>query len=338
MTRIAIRSIMMAAAFAVSILVAPARIATAGETVLRAEISLTAQSLLMSRRFDELDRIQTELLVKKQKTPTGRWQLTIFDQAIRDAFSIDETDEAYWREMEKLVSDWTRLKQNSANAHLAYTEMLINRAWSLRGSGYGGTVATSDWKLFHAHLEKARLYLERQKAKTAGDPRWYDLMIQIAGLQNWPPAKYGDLAMEGIKAFPDYHQIYQTTALFLLPKWGGNAEAVEAFAQDAIRRAPPAEAASIYVRIYWNAFANHFEDRLIKDSKLNWPLMKKGMEQMAASYPDPFNLNMFARFGCMAWDRPFTASMFKRLRGTSDVSNWNSGTLRENCRNWASKG
>lgn len=309
--------------------------AVAGEMALRNDIIRNLQNLLISRQFGEFDRIAIQYRQNKERTPSGRWRLSLVDEAINSVFSAEESSDQFWSEMEQLASAWTAQHPRSANAHLAYASMLMRHGWSLRGLGYANTVAPIDLKRFHEYIEDARAYLERNREVASGDPRFYTRMIEIAGLQDWADKKYSDLAMEGIAAFPDYYSIYQTTAFYLLPKWNGNAGTVEAFAQYAISKAPADEAASVYVRIYWYVFTNEFEDRLFLDSKADWPLMKKDMLELSAQYPEPYNLNMFARLGCLARDRQFAADMFTRLRATSDVSNWHNGALREQCREWA---
>lgn len=309
--------------------------AVAGEMALRNDIVRNLQNILLSRQFSEFDRVIGRYLQNKERTPSGMWKLNLVDVAIDSAFSADESSDQFWSEMEQLASAWTAQQPQSANSHIAYATMLMRRGWSYRGIGYGNTVAPTDLKRFHVYIEKARVYLERNRDVVISDPRFYASMIEIAGLQDWEDKKYSDLAMEGIAAFPDYYFIYQVTAFYLLPKWHGNADAVEAFAQYATTKAPADEAASVYLRIYWYVFSNQFEDRLFLDSKADWPLMRKGMLEISARYPEPYNLNMFARFGCLARDRQFTADMFTRLNGTTDVSNWNNGALREQCREWA---
>ena len=138
-----------------------------------------------------------------------------------------------------------------------------------------------------------------------------------------------------MKRFPDYYSIYQMSANYLLPKWGGSPEIMEAFAQDAIRAAPPREAASIYVRIYWNAFVNEFGDQLISSSRINWPLMKIGIADITAHYPDPYNLNTFAHLACLADDRILVAEMFRLTGSETDGGYWINSEAREKCRKWA---
>ncbi|WP_204336481.1 hypothetical protein, partial [Proteus mirabilis] len=45
-----------------------------------------------------------------------------------------------------------------------------------------------------------------------------------------------------------------------------------------------------------------YEDRLFTESKVNWPTMKRGFEDVLSRYPSPWNLQSFAYFACQAND------------------------------------
>lgn len=58
----------------------------------------------------------------------------------------------------------------------------------------------------------------------------------------------------------------------------------------------------LYARIYWVASQREYEDRLFTESKVNWPTMKRGFEDVLSRYPSPWNLQSFAYFACQAND------------------------------------
>ena len=83
-----------------------------------------------------------------------------------------------------------------------------------------------DWRPFLEYMEKARLYLESNKATASQDPVWYELMGLIGQRQSWPKARYVAMLNEGLDRYPFYHQLYFTGLDFYSPRWGGNAKAM----------------------------------------------------------------------------------------------------------------
>ena len=50
------------------------------------------------------------------------------------------------------------------------------------------------------------------------------------------------------------------------------------------------------------------------DGTANWPRMKSGFEHIVKDHPDPWNLNNFAKFACMARDRDTLRGLMARIQ------------------------
>jgi len=120
----------------------------------------------------------------------------------------------------------------------------------------------------------------------------------------------------------------------------GPAEAarIEAFAATAASAAGP-DADQRYARLYWHAYAAIYGKDLFKQSRVNWPRMRDGMNSLVAQYPDAWNINSFAYLACIAGDRQTTQHLMARLPERPLVlAVWQARAVFASCRKWASGG
>ena len=89
-------------------------------------------------------------------------------------------------------------------------------------------------------------------------------------------------------------------------------------------------------RIYWFASQPQFDNALWRDSLAAWPRMKDGFEDIVARYPDPWNLNAYANFACLAEDKQKVLELFKRI-GTDVVPQAWYPQLHDYCSAWAAR-
>jgi hypothetical protein len=263
--------------------------------------------------FERLEELSSHYRTTEARTSSGLWKLSLFDARLRAALDIPKRDGQRWTSMITLVEEWVKRHPGSAGARLGYAQMLLSRAWSYRGNGYATTVAKEDWKPFREFTQRARRYLEKTKNVAARDPRWYEIMIAVATYQSWPKEQFDALLKEALDRYPDFYQIYFASIIYLSPKWGGDASSIEQFAREAVERTRKTEGDGMYARIYWYASQTQFGDELFLDSKVDWTLMKKGIDDVLAKYPDAWNTNNFARFACLRGDKEKTAELIERI-------------------------
>ena len=160
--------------------------------------------------------------------------------------------EGQWVEHERKLNAWREQFPESATPTLLLAQLYRNRGYAERGGGLAWTVGSEKWESFRRYLAKARESLQGSP-KSKLDPHWYAMMLEIAGLQSDDKVFYATLD-ELSKKTPNYHWAWFTAANFLQPKWGGNYEAIEAFANSAVtaNRANGPESKAMYARIYWS--------------------------------------------------------------------------------------
>lgn len=292
-------------------------------------------NLVQKQDFKKLESIAKSYRDSKARTSSGHFKLAIFNYGIDSAFDDRRKELEYWISVERIAAKWVKLYPKSPTPHLAYAQVLINKAWSYRGRGYANTVKVQNVQPFQAYLEKARIYLEENKAIASTDPEWYATMISVTKGQSWSDAEFSKLVNEGLSRYPLYYNIYYQAVSFYGPKWGGNPEKIEKFAREAVQRTQSIEGFGMYARIYWVASQNDYSTRLFKETLVDWSSMKKGIDDVLRQYPDSWNYNNFAKFACLAGDRAKTKELIGYISEPPIAKAWGNVSYFQQCKDWA---
>ena len=285
--------------------------------------------------FSRLENLATTYRDSQARTSSGLWKLTLFYSGIKSYLDMRRQDEWLWNAKEKNIRKWVSTYPSSATAHVAMAKYFIARGWGYRGGGFAHTVEEPNWKPFHDNVQKARDYLEKNKAVASSDPHWYELMGIIAYAQSWPETDFTNLMDEGLARHPRFYQLYFTAIDYYAPKWGGSAKSIELFARQAISRTQPVEGFGMYARVYWYASQSQYDERLFTDSLVNWDDMKIGIDNVVKSYPDAWNINNFAKFACLSKDKVKAAELIRRIDGPLMQDVWGAQDKFQRCKEWS---
>ena len=329
-------NLLAAAAILVLVFAQPiARSAYADEMADRNEINQNVRQLFVDQNFAELERIATSYLASRARTSSGLWKIGLYDGGIIDLFHCPCTNEEFWNHAEDNVKRWIAQYPNSINAHLAYAHMLLERGWSIRGWGYVNTVDPANWKPFLEYVEKTRTYLMKHEKIGISDPRWNDMIVDIANLQQISETDYAALANTALDRHPDYYPTYFDIMTHYEPKWGGSAAAIEKFARESAARDRSKEGEGMYARIYWYAAQKLYGNNLFRSSSVDWSEMKRGIDDVLKAFPDQWNINNFAKFACIANDKEKTKELISLISGDPVLEAWVDRTIYEDCKTWA---
>ena len=324
-------------------LLLPMQSRAATEMEERAAIRSSTRNAFLKEDFSQLEEVSLNYRSTKSRTPSGIWKLTVFHAGILEA--IDERAraqerEAAFRELEGMTTRWAERHPNSPSARIAHSSVLISHAWAFRGEGYASTVKPEAWAPFRKYIAMARANLEDHKSIAAVDPRWYQVMLTVAKAQGWVRDEFDRLVDEALDREPLFYETYFRALEYLLPQWHGGTREIEDFARNAVQRTSKQEGQGMYARIYWFASQSEFRNRLFRDSKVAWPLMKSGFDDVIAGYPDAWNLNNYAKFACLAGDKLKARELLERTKLSIMSEAWQSREapeMRERCASWASK-
>jgi len=101
-------------------------------------------------------------------------------------------------------------------------------------------------------------------------------MANIVIALNVNRSEFMKLVDEGLAKEPLYYQLYFAAMDYYTPKWHGNADDIEKFADSAVARTKKQEGYGMYARIYWTASQRQYGDKLFIESNVAWEKMKKG--------------------------------------------------------------
>ena len=110
-------------------------------------------------------------------------------------------------------------------------------------------------------------------------------------------------------------KLYFAGVDYFAPKWHGSASALEDYARSSLNFAQQTGEDALYARIYWYASQAQYGLRLFEQSEVDWRRMRRGIAEVLDDYPDPWNIQNFAVFACVADDRFMTRDLFKRMEG-----------------------
>ncbi|MFP5391839.1 MAG: hypothetical protein ACLGI6_09870, partial [Gammaproteobacteria bacterium] len=74
---------------------------------------------------------------------------------------------------------------------------------------------------------------------------------------------------------------------------------------------------------------------IFANSKVDWPTMRDGFDDMIAHYPDPWNIASYASFACNAKDKATTLKIMSRPDYVSVPEAWQGKLPQFYCEAWA---
>ena len=295
------------------------------------------------------DPIGLELLAEKlrssrSRAADGTWELADFYATIGATFSAQQGNRQFWIKKQAMVDHWLWAYPHSPTAHLVNATMQLRHAWNLRGGGitdrdagrHTDRVSPDKLAVFHSYVEATKIYLLSHKQPASSDPHWYVLMGMIAHAQRWPVSDVEALFAEAVAREPLYSDTYFTVVDYYGQGPDGKT-AIELFARRAIPFTRASEGNGMYARIYWYASRQIFARNIFSDSRVDWNLMKQGIDDVLAKYPDNSNVNHFAKLACQAKDRDKSAALLKQMKGLPLREVWTDVTFFRQCAAWSLK-
>jgi tetratricopeptide (TPR) repeat protein len=127
------------------------------------------------------------------------------------------------------LSEWVKQEPKSALAYLMRAWYYHETAWTVRAEDVGWKIPRRLYQEFTDDLQRANADVLQSINLNPRIPWSYYLVLLIAtGEGNSPEAE--SAFQFGIKAFPDYYELYRQRLYSLTPKWGGSVGDMYAFA------------------------------------------------------------------------------------------------------------
>jgi len=289
--------------------------------------------------FAELERQYKDAGKADRLDENGTPHLSLFRSGLTTVFNYTmKNQEAYLKEIDVLTLQWATEHPQSSLAHILHAKALFHHGWSYRGGGYVKDVPPEAWKDFHAYLKRAVDYLARHADVALQDSSAHVLLLQIGRGLSWERRQLAAIAQEGLQRNPGDTDIYFAMEDALLPKWGGDAKALDVYIRKVAEQTREQHGLGLYARLYASAAESQFGHALFEDSHADWDKMKQGFEDILARHPDsPLRLNRYAYMACLAKDRDTLLRLLGKLGERVNPEEWGANGQRslESCKRWA---
>jgi hypothetical protein len=184
-------------------------------------------------------------------------------------------------------------------------------------------------------LDNARRYLKAADRLPTKDPEVYTALITVAMGLGWPREEMEAVFKKGVVIEPNYLQLYNAKAYYLLPRWHGEPGEWEAFAQEVADARGGEEGDILYTNIgrseAWSEGVEFF-----RDTRISYARMKRGFEASLRRYPNyVWEMNSFCYFACIAGDRETAKGLFNRIGGLWEKDVWGQNDKFVQWQNWA---
>ena len=295
--------------------------ARSGELEERVAVRKQAEAAYRTGDFDSLDRQHSAYSdFLGQRTPSGASKMTLFLDGIDDA-KRDNGEAERQQDIER-TKGWVTEHKGSPLAYVLHANALLSYGGYFRGDGLASSVPPQAWKIYDEYIQRAARYLVENQAIASRSTSWYTTMLNIARLAGWPQDIVQRFFEEGIKLDSTDYRLYRNVLEYLLPKWHGDAKAIDIFINAAVLKAPPEYGSELYARLYSAAGETQFARRLYADSLINWVTMREALELWYRRFPTDWNKNILAYNACIAGDKLLAKQLLGEIGGQPQWEIW----------------
>lgn len=235
------------------------------------------------------------------------------------------------------IARWKATVPNSLIVPIAESILERDIGWSIRGSGYAGSVPENAWELLEQHLQRSEEILLAANEQVKRLPAWHRSLLLTAWRRQNPKSNPQAVFSQGITKWPGYLQLYEDMGSSLLPKWGGSWKMYEQFAalhSDKLT----AEEGSLYGRLYWKVRTEPSHESLkFTEIGIDYPRLKKSGMALLKRYPKINDYKAFMTSAACAFnDVQSYRELLSQLPASAlHTDNWVPGFSFEYCSQWA---
>ncbi|MFH9087831.1 hypothetical protein [Streptomyces sp. NPDC017673] len=136
------------------------------------------------------------------------------------------------------LNDWRAARPQDCSAATVHAELLLQRAWAVRGSGYAHTVPADRMARFKVLLKEAVDAAGKAAPLAPDDPGPWVVMITGARGLRVERDSFQQLWLELYKRAPHHYMGHVQALQYWCAKWAGSDNLMMDFAERAVHRAP----------------------------------------------------------------------------------------------------
>jgi len=312
--------------------------AQADEIEQRRKIVESVGQMMHQQDFSGLEKMAADFRSNQERTSSGVWKLTFFYIAVSMNAKSSISVKPYWDWVFKITNNWLLAYPDSPVAYIAKSIVLYNKARSIKKqSGFDLDEAKAK-AMYSEYIALSKSILTENYSVVSKDPHMFTMLVKLSKVQGGGAKGFITMIDDAFNKHPYYYQTYFDAISYLSPRWHGNSLYVEEFANAAVEHTKAKEGNAMYARIYWVASSVHYGTRLFTDSHVIWDKMRKGIDDVVASYPDKWNINNFAYFSCLAEDKKMTRKLLSMMKERPMKNVWKKIDTYNACKQWAFDG
>ncbi|KQU80309.1 MULTISPECIES: DUF4034 domain-containing protein [unclassified Rhizobacter] len=209
------------------------------------------------------------------------------------------------------IARWRQQLPASMFAEFAGYRLQYANAWDARGMSTADRVGQTAWASFDAQLTQAEAGMLEASAELRGTPIWHTLLLAVVQDMRSPRRTADAVFQEGIGKWPDFYDLHELRLTRLVPRWGGSWETVDAAIDRWAKASGTAPGGARYAQLYLSVLDTTGTDP--RQTRLAWPRMKAGLEELVGQYPDPAFKNAAASIACVYGDVAYHQASMRRI-------------------------
>lgn len=285
------------------------------------KVAAATQTYLYSQNYKALEALYIQLNAAEGRSPSGLWMLEVYFNTVK-SFVHGGVDPEHWQAMQERAKDWQRQIPGSVAAQIFEAYVHFEHAIVQRGFAPAKAVNPNDLWYMSVWARQGIDALQKVEGQAAAHPEWHRAMISLLPYADKSASDVDRVVRKGMRVQAGYAPMFFEASYYLLPKWGGSNAMIDRLARDASAASSGTEGRAMYARIYWSLDNTEFHGTLFKASHASWPDMKNGFVDIVARYPDPYNLNAFAYYACLAGDYATVDDLLNRIASDLILEKW----------------
>lgn len=282
--------------------------------------------LYQEERFGDLDAILGCLMTDARELSSGKPASALAYQVFRREMRAPGATQADLQRVER----WAQQRPPSMFAELAALRLRYAFSWNVRGGAPASKVGEERLRAFHQGLADTEAALHRATPELRDTALWHQLRLAMAGDTTLARGDMASAFEAAVRRWPTNYDLHEVRLTRMVPRWGGSWEHVDAFIQHFADKHKAEQRDALYARLYANLLLTMGDDP--RQTRMDWPRMKRGLEALVTLYPDPRHMNMAASFACFHQDAAYFKTAMARLpRERNRPSAWLRGTDSQSC-------
>lgn len=283
--------------------------------------------LIREDDFASLDALAERLVADESRFPSGAWQIAFYYDYLFGAWRARAGNQE--QTFEGWVNAWIEARPETVAGRVTLARWLSQQAWTARGGADAAEVSAEAWETFAERLREAEGVLRTAVAFGTDHPPVYAELVHVVSSlhtvpeESWPGNRDGrealpspeDVFEDARTRFPRYVPLYTQRVNFLLPRWGAEPGAAEAFAADQADATADELGDGLYA-ILANHLLHSFYlwtlgTRFYQDFAFDWPRVVRGHRELVDLFPaSAFWAQSLALHASLQGDKEIAAEVF----------------------------